>query len=154
MSEAIYPTNEATCGLLGRIKDDLSASIAAKENYKKDVLKVLIAETQRLKYGEVTDKSIVAICKKMIESNLETIKHLPTGDSRKNALAYENQILSNYVPKTATKEEIYVEVLKLKDQMALTPDSQAMKIAMTHLRDLQMVVDGKVVKEVVDSVRR
>lgn len=141
------------CPLLKKIKDDLSVSTAAKENYKRDTLKVLVAETQRLKYGEVTDKSIVAICKKMIESNLETIKHLPTGDSRKNALAYENQILSNYVPKTATREEIYAEVLKLKDTIAGRLDGEAMKIVMTHLRDCHMVVEGGMVRDIVTQVR-
>lgn len=138
--------------LLNTIRDALTEAINNKAESRKSILKVLMSDIQRL-HGEVTDKQIVTIVKKMIENNNETMKHMED-ETKKSLLMAENLVLGEFMPKMASKETIMAELIKIKDAMALQPDGVAMNIAMTHLKSLNMNVDGKLVKQCVDEVRK
>ena len=138
--------------LLNTIRDALTEAINNKAESRKSILKVLMSDIQRL-HGEVNDKQIVTIVKKMIENNNETMKHMED-ETKKSLLMAENLVLGEFMPKMASKETIMAELIKIKDAMALQPDGVAMNIAMTHLKSLNMNVDGKLVKQCVDEVRK
>lgn len=138
--------------LLNTIRDALTEAINNKAESRKSILKVLMSDIQRL-HGEVTDKQIVTIIKKMIENNNETMKHMED-ETKKSLLMAENLVLGEFMPKMASKETIMAELIKIKDAMALQPDGVAMNIAMTHLKNLNINVDGKLVKQCVDEVRK
>lgn len=142
-----------SCKKFEELSQKISKATLEKATYKVGVLKLLMGETQRLPTSVVlTDKHIENIAKKMIEGNNETLKYV-SDEEKKKALAYENEILGEFLPRLASREEILVEVTKIKDDLVGKMDSQAYGIAMKKMKELNMNADFNLVKQVVDQVR-
>lgn len=137
--------------LVDKVQEMLTAAINDRQDFKKNVLKVLMAELQRLK-PPVADSSVITSVKKMIDGNNECMKY-PMDDEKKQGLIYENKILEEFLPKMATRSEILVEVAKIKDDLAGKMDAQAYGIAIKKMKELGLNVDFNVVKDVVNQVR-
>lgn len=140
--------------ILEKLKNKLAAANLNKDEVAKSVLKVVIGEAQQLSpKDQLDDKKVLGIIKKAFEGNKITGGYMKDGDTKKNILNKENEVLAEFMPKMATKEELLPIIMGLKDQMACQGDSYALGLAMKHLKGLSMNVDPKMVKEIVDQVR-
>ncbi|MDM8518236.1 GatB/YqeY domain-containing protein, partial [Desulfobacterales bacterium HSG16] len=57
-----------------QVKKDLTAAMKAKDEDKKNTLRVLMGEFGRIDAKELTDDQIIKIMKKLIKSERETLK--------------------------------------------------------------------------------
>jgi uncharacterized protein YqeY len=127
-----------------QIKSDLTAAIKAKDEERKDTLRVILGEFGRLDKKELSDDEVVKILKKLIKSEKETLeKKGAEGDS-----AFI-KIIENYLPKMATQEEIagwieqHVDFSEFKNKM------QAMGLIMKHFG---ATADGNAVKKLLQDM--
>ena len=115
---------------------------------EKSLLKVLLGEVQqKSNIGQFTEEMGLAIVKKMMKANEETIPHLSETDSRRAKLLEENKVLISLLPQERLQAD-GVNVQGAKN------DGQAIGIAMGHLKKINAPVEGQAVKEAVAEMRK
>ena len=127
--------------LLNRIKSDASLALKAGEKERKLILSTLIGEIQRLETelvnGEKTwsDEQVIKTVSKMVES----------------ATSEEIEIISVYLPKMMTKEELTNFITKYIVENNLT-DKKDMGKVMAQLKPFTGQYDGKEASNIVKSL--
>ncbi|MBF0101282.1 MAG: GatB/YqeY domain-containing protein [Desulfobacterales bacterium] len=131
-------------GLKETIKQDLAAAMKAKNDFKKDTLRVILGELSRLDKKELSDDEVVKVLNKMIKSEQETLQALgKTGDSE------YIKIIESYLPQQATPEEIKVWIQANIDFSSFKDKIQAMKPIMKHFGSR---VKGDMVKTILQGL--
>lgn len=96
--------------LIDRLKADATYALKSRNDLARSIIQLVISDSEARSNGSpVTDEVVISVCRKIIESNNETMKH--GGDSVK--LNRENAILAEYVPSESSIEEVIAQ---------LTPD--------------------------------
>jgi uncharacterized protein YqeY len=130
-----------------QIKNRLMNSIKAR-NGEADILRVVLGEIQlgeARKNRDLTVDEISSIIYKLIESNLEV-------NTTKTKI--ENSILEELVPKKLGSEQIR-DLLYGKPEIFDAPsDGVAVGLSMKLLKNQGHAVDGRLVSEVVQEIRR
>ena len=125
------------------IHDDLRQSMKEKNDAKTSALRVLVGEFQRQAKKELSDTEVLAIIKKLIKSETETIAMARLTESD------YLRILKGYLPQEAGEDEIRawirgnIEFGQFKNKM------QAMKPIMAHFGGS---VDGNMVKKILEGL--
>lgn len=127
-----------------QIKKDLTAAIKAKDEERKNALRVVLGEFSRLDKKELSDDDIVKILKKLNKSEREVL-------AAKGGPADSKFIetLENYLPKMATEAEIKDWIEKNVDVAGLKNKMQAMGQIMKHFG---ATADGNTVKSILQSM--
>ena len=123
---------------------------------EKELLKVLLGEVQqKSNIGQFTDEMGLAIVKKMMKANEETIPHLSETDARRAKLLDENKVLTSLLPQYWSagqiRERLQADGLNLQ---GAKNDGQAIGMAMGHLKKINAPVEGQTVKEAVAELRK
>ena len=84
-----------------QIKKDLMAAMKAKDEEKKNTLRILIGEFSRGETKAVSDDEAVKHVKKLIKSERETLERSGTEGTNRYI-----EILESYLPKMAADEDI------------------------------------------------
>ena len=126
-----------------KIKGDLKGSMKAKTEAKTSALRVLIGEFQRQVKKELTDAEVIAVIRKLIKAETETLEKRGEGPSD------YMQILESYLPKQASEEEIRAWITANIDFSKFQNKNQAMKPIMAHFAGM---VDGNMVKNILESL--
>ena len=142
--------------LLQQIKARVIEAMKARDNLTKDVLRVAqgdieLAETRQGK--PLTDDEAQKIVRKLIKSNQETLAVVqdPAAIEKLNK---EITILEALLPRTLGVAEIITALKPQEDAIkAAGNDGQATGVAMKHLKQQGLAVDGKDVSEAVRQVR-
>jgi len=121
-----------------QIKSDLTAAIKAKDEKKKDTLRVILGEFSRLDKKELSDDEVVKILKKLIKSEKELLEK--KGDETDSRFV---SIIENYLPKMATQAEIINWIDQNIDFSEFKNKMQAMGLIMKHFGT---TADGNAVK--------
>ena len=127
-----------------QIKNDLIAAIKAKDEKKKDTLRVILGEFSRLHKKELSDDEVVKILKKLMKAEKELLEK--KGDETDSRFV---SIIENYLPKMATQEEISnwinqnIDFSKFKNKM------KAMGVIMKHFGT---TADGNEVKNLLHKM--
>ena len=130
--------------LKNQIKRDLTAAIKAKDEEKKDTLRVILGEFGRLDKKELSDDEAVKILKKLMKSEKEVLEK--KGDETDSRFI---KIIENYLPKMATEADITkwieqnIEFSEFKNKM------QAMGLIMKHFG---ATADGSAVKKILQRM--
>jgi hypothetical protein len=127
-----------------QIKTDLSAAIKARDENKKDTLRVILGEFGRLDKKEISDDEAVKILKKLIKSEKEVLEQ--KGDTEHSAFI---EIVESYLPKMAAEEEISAWIRQNIDFSQYKNKMQAMGVIMKHFG---ATADGNVVKEILQKM--
>lgn len=136
--------------LAEKIKSDITSALRANNDVAKSILRLVLSDAERLSPG-IPDDAIVKTCRKIIESNSETIRL--GGESQK--LRREIELLRSYVPKESTLEEIQVYVDRISDQLvACASDGKAMGLLSKTLKDLGISVSSDTLKAAVNEIRK
>ena len=130
--------------LQNQMKKDLSAAIKAKDEKKKDALRVIIGEFGRLDKKELSDDEIVKILKKLMKSEKEVLEK--KGDETESDFI---KIIENYLPKMATEAEITMWVEQNIDFAEFKNKMQAMGLIMKHFG---ATADGNTVKKILQEM--
>jgi uncharacterized protein YqeY len=127
-----------------QIKNDLTAAMKAKDENKKDALRVVLGEFGRLDKKELSDDEVIKILKKLIKSEKELLeKKGAEGDS-----TFIN-VIENYLPKMATPEEITKWIEQHVDFSEFKNKMQAMGLIMKHFG---ATADGNEVKKLLQNM--
>lgn len=134
--------------LIDQLKSDIERATRGRNTLASSLLKVVLAECQTR--NKFDDDFIVAYCRKMIQSNLETIG--AGGDQVK--LNRENELLRSYVPASLNEEELQVHADKMQIEiLAARSEGQAIGILSKHLKSLGLSAHGDVLKKVVSKIK-
>lgn len=137
--------------LMDELKSNLITSMKEKNEVKKNILRVVLGEVSTLQSRttkQIGDEDVHRVIRKVIQANDETMKY---GESSK--LKEENQILSSFLPKTLSVEEIYKELSDVVDQIKMSNEGQAMGIAMKTLKSRKLVFLAEDVKSAINNIK-
>ncbi|MBW1726910.1 MAG: GatB/YqeY domain-containing protein [Deltaproteobacteria bacterium] len=123
-----------------KIKSDLTAAMKAKDEKKKDALRVILGEFGRLDKKELSDDEVVKILKKLIKSEKEMLEK--KGDDADSIFI---RVIEDYLPKMATQEEITHWIEQNVDFSEFKNKMQAMGLIMKHFGS---TADGNEVKKI------
>jgi uncharacterized protein len=128
--------------LQSAIHDDLKKAMKAKDAARVSALRVLIGEFQRQGKKELDDTEVVAIIRKLIKAERETLDRIGQATS-----AYL-EIIESYQPRQASEEEIQGWIRANIDFSQLKSKMQAMRPIMAHFGS---TTDGDSVKKILES---
>ncbi len=127
-----------------KIKKDLTAAIKAKNEEKKDTIRVVLGEFARLDKKELSDDDVIKVLKKLVKSEKELLEK--RGDTTDSAFI---KIIEDYLPNMATKEEIMQWINQNVDLSEFKNKMQAMGPIMKHFGQS---ADGNTVKELLQDL--
>ena len=127
-------------GLQKKIKGDLIAAMKAKDEAKKETLRVIMGEFGRQAEKEISDPGVINIIKKLVKSEKEVMEK--TGAKEPTPFM---KVAQGYLPRMATEEEIETWVSANINFDDFNNKMQAMKPIMQHFGS---TADGNLVKKV------
>lgn len=143
-----------------KIKNEIKEAMKNKDTTKRDVLKMVVDKAKSIKKEQYPNDTSEAISNDYIVSAInKEIKQLnQTKDSLKGRedtdLYKETEIkitiLSDYLPKMMTREEVEIEVKRILNAGNYDNFGLKMKAAMTELKGK---ADNKIIKEVVEKYK-
>lgn len=138
--------------LIKELKERMFAAMKAKNTVEKEILRTAIGEVTSTG-ADPDDARVVAVVKKLMKSNQETLKSTQDTD-QKSTLEQELEILSQFVPKSLSVEQIIDLIQSVADPIKnANNDGQAIGVAMKQLKSTGAEVDGKDVAAAVKSLR-
>jgi uncharacterized protein YqeY len=130
--------------LQDQLKDDLKTAMKARDEAKKDALRVIMGELARLDKKQFADDEVIRILKKLIKSEKEMLEK--SGQGETSAFI---DIIDAYLPKLATEDEIRQWIGAHVDFSAYKNKMQAMGAIMAHFG---AAADGNTVKRVLQNL--
>lgn len=125
-----------------KIKADLKESMLARDEARMSALRVLIGEFQRQGAKVLSDQEVLAIIRKLIKSETETMARSGAKES-----AYLD-VLDGYMPKAPSEAEIRSWVESNINFADFPNKMQAMKPIMANYNGL---ADGNMVRRILES---
>ena len=123
---------------------DLIAAMKAKDNDKKEAIRIIMGEFGRQDAKELGDDQVIAIVKKLIKSEKELLAAKGEEES-----AYI-KVLEGYLPQQASEDEIRAWIEENIDFSTFGNFMQAMKPVMQHFG---ASADGNTVKKVLQTFK-
>ncbi len=134
--------------LIDRLKGDILVATKTRNALASALLKVVLGECQSK--NKFDDDFIVSYCRKMIQSNSETMSH--GGDSVK--LSRENELLRSYVPASLGEVELQIYADKMSIEIIdAKSDGQAIGVLSKYLKSIGLSADGNALKSAVKLLR-
>jgi len=130
-------------GMQDKIKEDLKKSMLARDEARMSALRVLIGEFQRQGVKILSDQEVLAVIRKLIKSETETMARSGAKES-----AYLD-VLDGYMPKAPSEAEIRAWVEKNINFADFPNKVQAMKPIMANYSGL---ADGNLVRRILESL--
>jgi uncharacterized protein YqeY len=127
-----------------QIKKGLTSAIKAKDDVKKDTLRVVIGELGRSAKKELSDDEVIKVLRKLIKYEKEVLDK--KGDDSDSE--YIN-IIESYLPKMATDEEVKTWIKQNIDFSQFKSKMQAMGSIMKHFSSS---ADGNAVKKILQEM--
>ena len=142
--------------ILDELRARMNEAMRGKDVVAKNIYRLAYSETQlaSARSGkDVNDDEVVAILKKLVKSNEETLA-VATEPAQREPLAREIALLTAMLPKTLGVPEIVAALAPVGGAIqAAGNDGQATGVAMKHLKSTGASVDGKTVAEAVKQIR-
>jgi uncharacterized protein YqeY len=130
--------------LQSQMKKDLSAAIKAKDEKKKDALRVILGEFGRLDKKELSDDEVVKILIKLMKAEKEVLEQ--KGEAADSEFI---KVIETYLPKMATEDEIKAWIQQNIDFSQFKNKMQAMSLIMKHFG---ATADGNFVKKIIQKM--
>lgn len=141
--------------LVDVLKARAAEAMKSKDQVATAVLRLALGEIQTAEARAnkpVSEDEAVAIVRKLIKSNEETLAHAPA--EQKATLERENAILLAVLPATLTPAQIVEQLAPVADAIrAAKNDGQATGVAMKHLKGAGASVQGSDVTIAVKQMR-
>jgi uncharacterized protein YqeY len=127
-----------------QIKKDLAAAMKARDEEKKDTLRVIMGEFGRQAEKEISDADVIKIVKKLVKSEKEVMER--TGTDEPTPFI---RVAENYLPQMATEEDIRSWISANINFDDFKNKMMAMKPIMQHFG---ANADGNIVKKVLSEI--
>jgi hypothetical protein len=143
--------------LIDEIKSRMTRAMRERDDIVKNILGLAVGEMQTAEARAnrpVSDDEAVAIVRKLLKSNEETLALTPAGDARAESLRRENATLASFLPQSLSADAIVAALGPVADAIrAAKSDGQAMGVAMKHLKASGAAVEAQAVQQAVKAVR-
>jgi uncharacterized protein YqeY len=146
--------------LTDAIKAQMHAAMQARDPVAKNILGLALGEIQTAEARAnraLTDDEAVAVVRKLVKSNEETLAHAAQaadGGTGAAELRRELEVLSALLPKALSLEAVVEALQPVAEAVrAARSDGQAMGIAMKHLKTAGAVVESAAVQEAIKKLR-
>ena len=149
--------------LTQKIRSDMTAAMKAKDNLRVQTLRgALAAFTNELvakgkkPTEELDDAGAVAVLKRLAKQRKEAAEQYEKGGRAELAEKESNElkIIEEYLPQSASREEVERVARTKKETLGITDASGAGKLMGAVMKELGGNADGAIVKEVVESLFR
>ena len=138
------------------INTRIKVALKSGNTLEKEILRVALGEIQTIEHRvskTLPDDEAMAIVRKLIKSNEETLEHTADAEKKKQ-LVDEVAILTSLLPKSLSVDEIVALLAPVSDAIrAAGNDGQATGVAMKTLKASGASVNGKDVSEAVKRIR-
>jgi uncharacterized protein YqeY len=142
--------------ILDELKARMNEALRGKDEVAKNIYRLAYSEMQLASARsrkDVNDDEAIAILKKLVKSNEETLA-VATEAAQREALAREIALLTAMLPKTLGVPEIVAALAPVAEAVrAAGNEGQATGVAMKHLKSTGASVDGKTVAAAVKQIR-
>jgi len=144
-----------------KIREDLTASMKAKDQVRTDTLRGLLAAftnelvAKGIKPTEqISDDDATAVTKRAVKQRRDSIEQFRKGgrEDLANKEEQELKILETYMPEQVSREEIERVARATKERMGVTDASKMGILIGAVMKELKGKADGSLVKEVVESL--
>lgn len=127
-----------------RIKSDLAAAMKARDDLKKNAIRVIMGEFSRLNRKQLEDDDVVKVLKKLIKAEKETL------EKRGGAQDSEYiRFVESYLPQMASEDDIRKWISEHIDFSQYKSKMQAMKPIMANFGS---TADGNTVKKILEGL--
>ncbi|MBC8317459.1 MAG: GatB/YqeY domain-containing protein [Desulfobulbaceae bacterium] len=126
-----------------KIRSDLKDSMKAKDEARTSTLRILLGEFARQPQKVLQDQDVLAIVRKLVKSENETIAAGGTGS------ATYLEVLEGYLPQQASEDDIREWVTANIDFSQFKSKMQAMKPIMAHFAG---TTGGNTVKKILEEI--
>src|SRR4051812_48148433 len=118
------------------IRKKLTDAMRANDKFQKNLLRIIIGETERSSGGQ-TDENYVRIIRKLVEGNNESrIKLKEAGRDDESIylqLETENEFFNSFMPKLLNSDETIIQLKLIADTIKTAKNGgQAIGLAMKH----------------------
>jgi len=131
-------------GLVDTIKADLKTAMKAKDEYRKNALRVVLGELARSATKAADDDAVIKVLRKLRKSEKELIEKSADIDGSPFL-----KVIESYLPQMADEAEIRAWIAANIDFQDFKAKMQAMKPIMEHFRGR---VDGALVRRILETV--
>ena len=128
-----------------QIKKDLTLAMKAKDDLKKNTLRVVMGEFGRMGSKILADDVVVKVLKKLVKSEKETLEKQGKDDSESPYI----HIIESYLPQMASEDAIRTWIEENVDFSQFNNKMQAMKPIMMHFGS---TADGNTVKKILQNI--
>jgi uncharacterized protein YqeY len=127
-----------------RIKKDLAAAMKAKDDEKKNVLRVIMGEFGRQAQKNLSDDDVVKIIKKLVKSEKEVLERTHAAPTNRFI-----DVAEGYLPQLASEADIKAWIAANINFAGYKNKMQAMRPIMQHFGTN---ADGNMVKKVLGEL--
>lgn len=127
-----------------QIKKDLMTAMKAKDEVRKETLRVVMGEFGRMEKKALSDEDVMKILKKLVKSESETLEL--SGGGKDSPFI---RIIEAYLPRLASEDEVRDWIAKNVDFSKYKNKMQAMREIMAHFGGN---VDGNMVRAILESL--
>ncbi len=143
--------------LIDEIKTRMTRALRERDEVVRNILGLAVGEIQTAEARAnraLGDEEAIAVVRKLLKSNEETLALTASDDARGPALRREIEVLASLLPKSMSVEQIAETLSTVADAIrAAKSDGQAMGVAMKHLKAAGAVVAAPDVQQAVKRVR-
>ena len=143
--------------LIDEIKAQMTRAMRERDEVVRNILGLAVGEIQTAEARAnrpLGDDEAMAIVRKLLKSNEETLALTGTDDARGPSLRREIETLSALLPRSMSVEQIVDALSSVAESIrAAKSDGQAMGVAMKHLKAAGAVVGAPDVQQAVKQVR-
>ena len=139
------------------LKTRMRAAMQARDEVAKNVLGVALGDIQTAEARAnraLADEEALAVLRKIVKSNEETLGHAKDDPARAADLRREIEVLSELLPRALSADAVAEALSPVVDAIrAAKSDGQAMGVAMKHLKASGAVVEAPAVQAAIRKVR-
>ena len=128
--------------LQAQLKKDLVAAMKAKDEARKNAIRVIMGEFGRAETKDLSDDEVIRILKKLVKNEREVLEQSGKADSE------YIRIIEGYLPKMASETEITDWIRDNIDFSTYKNRMQAMRPIMAHFGG---TADGETVKRILQN---
>ncbi len=144
--------------LKSQISEELTAAMKAKEELKKEVLRMLKAEVMKEEVAgnekrELEDSEILKIVKRMVKQRKDSIEQFEKGGRTELAEKEKTEIpiLEKYLPAQISEEKIVEIVAAKKAELQISDKSKMGMLIGAVMKEVGDSAEGNVVKGIVEQ---
>lgn len=144
--------------MLQKLEDKLKEFMRDKKETEKAGIRMAIAAIKNKAIDlrrDLTDEEIVSVLKKQVKEHKESLSYLTDTANQANEIEKYNayiSVLNSYIPEDMSEEEARVIIAEILSENNITEKKQMGDAMKTVMPKLKGKLDGKVIKEIVNSI--